>query len=140
VKIFVLNTIINKVSTFCRCITHISSIIDINRFALLTFIIPPIMGGQDWYIYKYWFKMLKRWKFPPLIKARASSTNCTMGNLTWSRHTTYYIQSMLNLTRFISFYYTNPWPVRELYVCDAIMKKLGSSCYDQQCFYWLIMS
>ena len=100
-------------------------------------LIPVIMV---WYIYKYWFKMLKRWKFPPLIKARASSTNCTMGNLTWSRHTTYYIQSMLNLTRFISFYYTNPWPVRELYVCDAIMKKLGSSCYDQQCFYWLIMS
>ena len=30
---------INKVSTFCSCITHISSIIDINRFALLTFII-----------------------------------------------------------------------------------------------------
>ena len=40
-------------------------------------------------IYKYWFKMLKRWKFPPLIKARASSTNCTMGNLTCSRHATY---------------------------------------------------
>ena len=36
--------------TFCRCITHkydISSIIDINRFALLTFIISPIVGGQD---------------------------------------------------------------------------------------------
>ena len=41
------------------------------------------------YIYKYWFKMLKRWNFPPLIKARASSTNCTMGNLTYSRHATY---------------------------------------------------
>ena len=41
------------------------------------------------YIYKYWFKILKRWKFPPLIKARASSTNCTMGNLTCSRHTPY---------------------------------------------------
>jgi hypothetical protein len=41
------------------------------------------------YIYKYWFKMLKRWKIPPLIKARASSTNCTMGNLTCSRHATY---------------------------------------------------
>jgi hypothetical protein len=27
--------------------THISSIIDINRFGLLTFIIPPIMGSQD---------------------------------------------------------------------------------------------
>jgi hypothetical protein len=26
----------NKVSTFCRCIAHISSIIDINRFVLLT--------------------------------------------------------------------------------------------------------
>jgi hypothetical protein len=39
--------IINKVLTFCRCITHIPSIIDIKRFALLTFIIPPIMGGQD---------------------------------------------------------------------------------------------
>ena len=25
----------------------ISSIIDIKQFALLTFIIPPIMGGQD---------------------------------------------------------------------------------------------
>jgi hypothetical protein len=35
--------------------------------------------------------MLKRWKFPPLIKARASSTNCTMGNLA-TQHT--YIQSM----------------------------------------------
>jgi hypothetical protein len=42
------------------------------------------------YAYKYWFKMLKQWKFPPLIKARASSTlikarasstNCTMCNL-----------------------------------------------------------
>ena len=41
------------------------------------------------YIYKYWLKMLKRLKFPPLIKARASSTYCTMGNLTCSRHTTY---------------------------------------------------
>jgi hypothetical protein len=41
------------------------------------------------YIYKYWFKMLKRWKLSPLIKARASSTNCTMSNLTCSRHTTY---------------------------------------------------
>jgi hypothetical protein len=41
------------------------------------------------YIYKYWFKMLKRWKFPPLIKGRASSANCTMGNLTCSRHATY---------------------------------------------------
>ena len=35
-----------------------------------------------------------------LIKARASSTNCTMGNLA-TQHT--YIQSMLNLPRFISF-------------------------------------
>ena len=33
--------------------------------------------------------MLKRWKFLPSIKARASSTNCTMGNLTCSRHATY---------------------------------------------------
>ena len=41
------------------------------------------------YTYKYWFKMLKWWRFPPLIKARASSTNCTMGNLTCSRHATY---------------------------------------------------
>jgi hypothetical protein len=40
-------------------------------------------------------------KFPPLIKARASSTNCTMGNVA-TQHT--YIQSMLNLPRFISFY------------------------------------
>ena len=56
------------------------------------------------YIYKYWFKMLKRLKFPPLIKARALSTNCTMGNLTCSRPTQLtYIQSMLNLGRFISF-------------------------------------
>jgi hypothetical protein len=56
------------------------------------------------YIYKYWFKMLKRLKFTPLIKALASSTNCTIGNLTCSQpmqHT--YIQSMLNLTIFISF-------------------------------------
>ena len=35
-----------------------------------------------------------------LIKGRASSTNCTMGNLA-TQHT--YIQSMLNLPRFISF-------------------------------------
>ena len=56
------------------------------------------------YIYKYWFKILKRLKFPPLIKARELSTNCTMGNLTCSRPTQHtYIQSMLNLTRFISF-------------------------------------
>ena len=42
------------------------------------------------YIYKYWFKMLKRLRFTPLIKALASSTNCTMpGNLTCSRHATY---------------------------------------------------
>jgi hypothetical protein len=43
------------------------------------------------YIYKYWFKMLKRFKFPPLIKARALSTNCFMGNLICSRptHATY---------------------------------------------------
>ena len=46
--------------------------------------------------YKYWFKMLKRWKFPPLIKARASSTNCTMGNLTCSRHATIYVKSHEN--------------------------------------------
>ena len=39
--------------------------------------------------YKYWFKMLKRCKFRPLIKAHALSTNCTMGNLTCSRHATY---------------------------------------------------
>ena len=39
--------------------------------------------------YKYWFKMLKRLKFPPLINACASSANCTMGNLTCSRHATY---------------------------------------------------
>jgi hypothetical protein len=52
------------------------------------------------YTYKYWFKMLKWWKFPPLIKARASSTNCTMSNLA-TQHT--YIQSMLKLPRFISF-------------------------------------
>jgi hypothetical protein len=35
---------------------------------------------------------LKCWsdqKCPPLIKARASSTNCTMWNLTCSRHATY---------------------------------------------------
>ena len=38
---------------------------------------------------QYWFKMLKRWKFTPLIKAHASSMNCTMGNLTCSRHATY---------------------------------------------------
>ena len=44
--------------------------------------------------------MLKRWKFPPLIKACASSTNCTMGNLA-TQHA--YIQSMLNPPRFISF-------------------------------------
>ena len=57
-----------------------------------------------WYIYKYWFKMLKRWKCPPLIKARASSTNCTLGNLTCPRPTQHTcIQSMLNLARFISF-------------------------------------
>ena len=50
------------------------------------------------YIYKYWF--------PPLIKARASSTNCTMGNLTCSRHATYlhvHTIYLLNLARFISF-------------------------------------
>ena len=41
------------------------------------------------YIYQYWFKMLKWWKFPPLIKARTSSMNCTMGNLTCSCHATY---------------------------------------------------
>jgi hypothetical protein len=34
------------------------------------------------YIYKYWFKILKRWKFPPLIKVRTSSTNCT--SLLWA--------------------------------------------------------
>ena len=35
---------------------------------------------------------LKCWndqKFPPLIKAHASSMNCTMGNLTCSHHATY---------------------------------------------------
>jgi hypothetical protein len=41
------------------------------------------------YTYKYWFKMLKQWKFSPLIKGRASSTNCTMGNLACSHHATY---------------------------------------------------
>jgi hypothetical protein len=51
-----------------------------------------------------WFKILKRWKWPPLIKARASSTKCTVGNLTCSRPRQHiYIQSMLNLARFISF-------------------------------------
>jgi hypothetical protein len=50
------------------------------------YFIPVIMVL---YIYKYWFKMLKRWKFPPLIKACALSTNCTMGNLNCSRHATY---------------------------------------------------
>jgi len=35
-----------------------------------------------------------------VIMARASSTNCTMGNLA-TQHT--YIQSILNLPRFISF-------------------------------------
>ena len=57
------------------------------------------------YIYKYWFKMLERLKFPSLIKACASSTNCTMGNLICSRpmQHTYILQSMLNLMRFISF-------------------------------------
>ena len=56
------------------------------------------------YIYKYWFKMLKRWKFPPLIKAHASSRNWNMDNLTCSRPTQHsYIQFMLNFTRFISF-------------------------------------
>ena len=55
------------------------------------------------YIYKYWFKMLKWWKFSPLIKARASSTNCTMGNLTCSRPTQHtYLQFMSNFARFIS--------------------------------------
>jgi hypothetical protein len=55
--------------------------------------------------YKYWFKMLERLKFPSLIKACASSTNCTMGNLICSRpmQHTYILQSMLNLMRFISF-------------------------------------
>jgi hypothetical protein len=47
------------------------------------------LGVIGFFVLKYWFKMLKRWKFPPLIKARASSTNCTMGNLTCSRHATY---------------------------------------------------
>ena len=50
------------------------------------------------YTYKYWFKMSKRWKFPPLIKGRASSANCSMGNLTCSRHATYlhtiYVKSL----------------------------------------------
>jgi hypothetical protein len=59
------------------------------------------------YIYKYWFRMLKRWKFPPLIKAHASSTNCTMGNLTCSHHATYLhtmiLQSMLNLANINRF-------------------------------------
>ena len=44
--------------------------------------------------------MLKRRKFPPLIKARALSMNCTMGNLAMQHAC---IQSMLNLPRFISF-------------------------------------
>ena len=43
--------------------------------------------------------MLKRFKFPPLIKACALSTNCTMGNLA-TQHT--YMQSMSNLPRFIT--------------------------------------
>ena len=53
------------------------------------------------YIYKYWFKMLKRWKFPPLIKARASIALWVISHVLATQHT--YIQSMLNLARFISF-------------------------------------
>jgi hypothetical protein len=34
-------------------------------------------------------KCLNDQKCPPLIKARASSTNCTMGDLSCSRHATY---------------------------------------------------
>jgi hypothetical protein len=64
------------------------------------------------YIYKYWFKMLKRWKFPPLIKARASSANCTMCNLTCSHHATYlhtiYVKSreihILSTIQILDFY------------------------------------
>ena len=57
-------------------------------------------------IHSFWnaLRIRRKSTFPPLIKAGASSTNCTMGNLTCSRHATYrYIQSMLNLARFISF-------------------------------------
>ena len=60
--------IINKVSTCCRSIIHISSIIDINRFSLLTFIIPPIMGGQDSNLY---FKLLSS-LIIPIIEAKPS--------------------------------------------------------------------
>ena len=70
------------------------------------------IGSMVLYIYKYWFEMLKQWKFPPLIKARASSMNCTMCNLTCSRHATYlhtiYVKSC---EIHILFYYINPWVV-----------------------------
>jgi len=79
--------------------------------------------------YKYWFKMLKRWKFPRLIKARASSTNCTMGNLA-TQHT--YIQSMLNIQRFISFLLykslTKPCVLRQQFLMNTV--KTWSACYS----------
>jgi hypothetical protein len=43
-------------------------------------------------LYTYKYNGLKCWsdqKFPPLIKACVSSTNCTMGSLTCSCHATY---------------------------------------------------
>ena len=62
---------------------------------------------------------MKRWTFPPLIKARASSTNCTMGNLA-TQHT--YIQSMLNLPIFISF----------LLCKSLIFTILSASCHTRK--------
>jgi hypothetical protein len=60
-----------------------------------------------------------------LIKARASSTNCTMGNLA-AQHT--YIQSMLNLPRFISFL---------LYKSLIMLIKLKQLLNINQWYLWL---
>ena len=78
------------------------------RTNIFTFI-PVIM---ILYIYIYWFKMLKWWKFLPLIKACASSTNCTMGNLTCSRHTAY--------LHTIYMYFKS----REIHIISTIYKSL----------------
>ena len=65
--------------------------------------------------------MLKRWKFPPLIKAHASSTNCTMGNLTCSRHATFlhiiYIKP-LEIHILSKFYYSAPSVYRPRFIAN----------------------
>ena len=90
------NLLQGRLDTWVIHLQKVDTLLMIGIYDIYFHFIPVIMVL---YTYKYWFKMLKRWKFPPLIKARASSTNCTMSNLA-TQHT--YIQSKLKLPRFIS--------------------------------------